>query len=183
MTQKEFSFIIIPTLLISILKYIFGEQISIKYGETIFLIFIAVMLFSLYTITKERYSNMSTFYSLTFLLIGLLPYFHYLNYSYNKENYSFDNDYLEKNIKNYKEELVNYKDSIFIFELKSKFPNLKINLNENSKQKIKEYAFVVKPISEKDERRNTTREVDIFKNNFRITTLELESENLIDWNK
>lgn len=183
MKNKEFSLIIISSLLISVLKYIFGEEMSIKYGETVFLILIAVILYSLFNLTRERYSNMSTFYFLTFMLIGLLPYFHYLNYSYDKENYSFNNEYLNKNIKNYKEELKNYKDSVFIFDLKSKFPNTKINLLEDRKQKIKEYTLIVKSISKDDERpndRNTEKEVDIFKNNIRITTLKLESGNLID---
>lgn len=183
MTKKEFSFIIIPTLFISILKYIFGKEISIKYGETVFLIFLAVILYYLFILTKERYSNMSTFYFLTFLLIGLLPYFHYLNYSYNKGNYNFNNEYLDKNIINYKQELENYKDSVFIFDLKSKFHNTKINLLEDRKQKIKEYTFIVKSISKDDERpndRSREKEVDIFKNNIRITTLKLESGNLID---
>lgn len=183
MKNKEFSLIIISSLLISVLKYIFGEEMSIKYGETVFLILIAVILFSLFNLTRERYSNMSTFYFLTFMLIGLLPYFHYLNYSYDKENYSFNSEYLNKNIKNYKEELKNYKDSVFIFDLKSKFPNTKINLLEDRKQKIKEYTFIVKSISKDDERpndRSREKEVDIFKNNIRITTLKLESGNLID---
>lgn len=183
MTKKEFSFIIIPTLFISILKYIFGEELSIKYGETAFLIYLAVILYYLFILTKERYSNMSTFYFLTFLLIGLLPYFHYLNYSYNKENYSFNNEYLDKNIINYKQELENYKDSVFIFDLKSKFHNTKINLLEDRKQKIKEFTFIVRSISKDDERpndRSREKEVDIFKNNIRIATLKLESGNLID---
>jgi hypothetical protein len=183
MERKEFSFIIISSLLISILKYVFGEEMSIKYGETVFLIFIALILLSLFNLTRKRYTNMSTFYFLTFMLIGLLPYFNYLNYSYDKENYSFNKEYLEKNIKNYKEELKNYKDSVFILDLKSKFHNVKINLIEDQKQKIKEYTFVVKSISKDNERpndRSREKEVDIFKNSIKITTLKLESGNLID---
>lgn len=183
MKNKEFSLLIISSLLISVLKYVFGAEISIKYGETIFLIFIAVILFCLFNLTRERYSNMSTFYFLTFLLIGLLPYFHYLNYSYDKENYSFNKEYLVRNIKNYKEELQNYKDSVFILDLHSKFQNVKINLLEEKKQKIKEYTFIVKSISKDDEKpndRNREKDVEIFKNNIRITTLKLESGNLTE---
>jgi hypothetical protein len=183
MKNKDFSLIIISSLLISVLKYVFGEEMSIKYGETLFLIFIAVILFSLFNLTRESYSNMSTFYFLTFMLIGLLPYFHYLNYSYDKENYSFNKEYLDRNIKNYKEELKNYKDSVSILDLQTKFHNVKINLLEEKKQKIKEYTFIVKSISKDDERpndRSREKEVDIFKNNIRITTVKLESGNLID---
>lgn len=183
MKNKEFSFIIMSSLLISVLKYIFGEELSIKYGETVFLILIAVILYSLFNLTREIYSNMATFYFLTFMLIGLLPYFHYLNYSHDKENYSFNNEYLNKNVENYKEELKNYKDSVFVFELKSKFPNAKITLIEDRKQTIKEYTFIVKSISKDEERpndRGREKEIDIFKNNIRIATLKLESENLID---
>jgi hypothetical protein len=182
--QRRVSYLlIIAFLLIFILKYIFGGQVSIKYGEIIYLVSVGGLLTYSYILTRKKYSNMSTFFFLSFLLIGLLPYLHYLNYSYNKENYSFNNEYLNKNIKNYKEELKNYKDSVFIFDLKSKLPNTKINLLEDRKQKIKEYTFIVKSNSKDDERpndRSGEKEVDIFKNNIRITTLKLESGKLID---
>jgi len=192
--RRQANFLIITTLLIFILKYIFGGQVSIKYGEIIYLISIGALLFFLFILTKEKYSNMSTFFILTFLLIGLLPYFHFLNYSYNQENYSFNNGYLDKNIKNYKEELKNYKDSVLISELKSEFYNSKLNvLLENKKQKINEYIFVVKSISEKgavtpnegplgrpNDRGNLEKEVSIFKNNKKITNLKLGTGNLFD---
>ena len=192
--SSEANLLITIALLIFILKYIFGEQVSIKYGEIVYLISIGGLLFYLFILTREKYKNMSTFFFFIFLLIGMLPYFHYLNYSWNKENYSFNNEYLDKNIKSYKEELRNYKDSIFISELKSKFYNTKLNiLIENKKQKIREYTFVVKSISERgavipndgfigrpNNRGNLEREVDVFKNNKKVTTLNLGRGNLID---
>ncbi|MDQ1164879.1 hypothetical protein [Flavobacterium sp. SORGH_AS_0622] len=192
--RREANFLIITTLLILLLKYIFGGQFPIRYGEIIYLIAIAGLLFFLFILTRGRYSNMSTFFILTFLLIGLLPYFHYLNYSYNKENYSFNNEYLHKNIHSYKDELKKYKDSVFISELKFKLYNRKLNLLlENKKQKISDYTFVVKSISEKgaatpnqgpigrpNDRGNLEKEVDIFKIDKKIITLKLGTGNLID---
>jgi hypothetical protein len=192
------NYILITIIVVFFMRYCFEKNVSIKYVEIVYLFSISIILFCLFSITKSRYNNMSTFFILTFLLIGLLPYLHYLNYTKYKENYSFNNEYLEKSAKLYKEDLKNYKDSVFIFELKSKFYNKVLNVKVidsliQKKQIVGEYTFVLKNINYDENlisglpkpRRDTNREddrgetlLDIYKNNQKITSLKLESKNI-----
>lgn len=184
--RREANFLIITTLLIIILKYAFGGDFSIKYGETIYLLLIGVLLFFLYILTSKKYNNMSTFFLLTFLLVGLLPYCHYLLYSNNKDNYSFDNDYLKNNIVNYKKELLRYKDSVSVFELKTISYQAKVDTTlKNKQQRIKDYIFVVKDSANietrrPDDRSPNQKKIDVYKNNKKIATLKLNSGLLND---
>lgn len=192
------NYILITIIVVSFMRYCFEKNVSIKYVEIVYLFSISIILFCLFSITKSRYNNMSTFFILTFLLIGLLPYLHYLNYTKHKENYSFNNEYLEKSTKLYKEDLKNYKDSVFIFELKSKFYNKVLNVIVidsliQKKQIVGEYTFILKNINYDENlisglpkpRREANREddrgetlLDIYKNNQKITSLKLESKNI-----
>jgi hypothetical protein len=196
-STKEYSFVILTFLSIFILRYILGEQVSQKYGELFYLIAIGILLFILFIMSKKRYSNMSIFFLLSFMLLGILPYFHYLNYSNNKGNYTFNNDYLEQNVKNYKEELNNYKDSILISEIKSKLDksNTNIIINEtliNTIQTLDEYTFILKKEktipyeiflfskTKKPGRPNDRAEaiINVYKKNQELATLVISSNNL-----
>lgn len=197
MIKKEDNLLIIGTfIIIFVIRYITEETFAIKHGEIIYLISILFVLISLYSLTKKKYNNMSIFFSLTFLSFGLLPYCHYLTYSNNQENYSFNSEYLTQNTKNYKENLKNYKDSTLLLELKSKFykVNRNIKLDDsllNKKQKINDYFFILKSIPYKHSSisgsvggrpndRGISKIIDIYKNDQKITSLKLKSENFND---
>lgn len=196
--KAEYFIIIIAFCLTFTIRYIIGEEISIKYGEIVYLFSILITLFCLYSLTKKKYHNMSIFFTLTFLLVGLLPYLHYLNYSKNKDNYSFNSEYISQNIKNYKSNLKNYKDSIFILELKSMFNKKKYNVKiddsfVDKKQEFDEYSFVIKHILQQpksissqganyakktDERDRLVTVVDVYKTNKKMASLQMKSNNL-----
>lgn len=197
MKKIEENYIIITLMIVFFIRYCFEKNVSMKYVEIIYLFSISIILFCLFSITKHKYNNMSTFFILTFLLIGLLPYLHYLTYTNNKENYSFNKEYLQQSTKYYKEDLKNYKDSVFILELKYKFHNKNLNVEVNDtlmhkKQIANEYTFVLKnenddenlisglPKPRRDDRDDDRGEslIDIYKANQKITTLKLESKNL-----
>lgn len=198
MIKKEDNLLIIGTFfIIFVIRYITEETFSINHGEIIYLVSILLVLFSLYSLTKKKYNNMSIFFSLTFLSFGILPYLHYLAYSTNQENYSFNSEYLSQNTKNYKENLKNYKDSTFILELQSKIfkANLNVKLDDsllNKKQKIDEYIFILKSIPYKHvsipgggignrpNDRDINKILEIYKNNQKSASLKLKSENLKD---
>lgn len=186
--------LIISILIIYVLRFVTFERVSIKNGELIFLLLVAVILLCSYFIMKNRYSNMSTFFILTFMLIGLLPYCHYLNYSTDKKNYSFNTEYIKHNINNYKENLKNYKDSIFFLELKSILEKTNRNVEINNsllgkKQTVKDFTFILKKNEEKwflisgtphTPSYRSRAIIDIYKNKLKIKRLELEYDNLKD---
>lgn len=135
------TFILITRLLIS-------NRFSFKYGELFFLIILSLSLLLLYNIFKKKYTGMAVFSVLTFLLLGFLPYCHYLCYSSNKNNYSFNSEYITQRVNNSRQELKYYKDSTSIKELLVNLKSIDFDLKFNygvigKKQFVQNYIFIL----------------------------------------
>ncbi len=134
---------------ILIVRFITSKRFSIEYGELIFLVFIGFSMFVAYRLLKKNYTSMGLFSILSFLLIGFFPYSHYLFYSSNRDNYSFNSDYLNKRVQDSKEELKFFKDSNYVQELSRNLNKIDINLKFDysqigKEQKIGNYIFILK---------------------------------------
>lgn len=134
---------------IFIVRFITSRRFSIKYGELFFLVFIALSMFLAFWLLKKNYTNMGFFSILSFLLIGFFPYAHYLCYSSNRDNYSFNSDYLTQRTEVYKEELKYFKDSNYVQELSRNLNKIDINLQFDyshigKEQRIGNYVFILK---------------------------------------
>jgi transposase-like protein len=142
-----------PILLILVMRYAWFERFSIKNGELIFLILVAIIFFLAYRLFKKIYTNLSKFFILSFLLIGAFPYLHYLIYHSDKNNYTFNSDYLNQRILGYKENLKNYSDSTFIEQMFKNFKNSNISLATsvsaiNKNQNFGNYVFILKTVKQ-----------------------------------
>ncbi|MBS1536014.1 MAG: hypothetical protein JST78_13140 [Bacteroidetes bacterium] len=133
MNSKKKSIVSSPALLVLfgflILKILTQELVIFhtKYLEIIYLFGLVSFLGFLYSRYKNTYRNLSLFFVLTFLLFGFLPYCHYLAYSSKSDNYNFSEEYLKNNIKLYKSNLEDYKDSVSVKELFSQLKQNKID--------------------------------------------------------
>lgn len=141
--------LLILYLSIFIVRFITSRRFSIEYGELIFLVFIGLSMFVAFRLLKNKYTNMGLFSMLSFLLIGLFPFAHYLCYSSNRDNYSFNSEYINQRTEAYKEELNYFKDSSYVQELARNLNNIDINLkfdysHIDKEQRIGKYAFILK---------------------------------------
>lgn len=135
-------------------RFLISNRFSFKYGELFFLIIVGLSMLFLHNSFKKKYNGMHLFFTLSFLLIGLFPYLHYLCYSSNRNNYSFDSDYLNQRVQEYKQELKYYKDSTEIKDLFDKVIKSEVNLKFDysvigKEQSVGEYKFILKQFNKK----------------------------------
>jgi hypothetical protein len=188
--------IVVLLILIFATRFLLSNRFSLEYGELIFLIIVGLSMLFLYNLFKKKYSGMCFFFTLSFLLIGLFPFLHYLCYSSNRNNYSFNTDYLNQRVLVYKQELKYYKDSTEIKELFNKVNKTEINLKLDysfigKKQTIGEYTFILNKFNKKwyqisglprppNYPEGTTNKFEIYKGNkkfnFEIINDDLKSE-------
>ncbi|WP_418262899.1 hypothetical protein [Flavobacterium faecale] len=134
---------------IFIVRFITSRRFSIEYGELIFLVVIGLSMFVAFRLLKNKYTNMALFSMLSFLLIGFFPYSHYLCYSSNRDNYSFNPDYLNQRTEAYKKELKYFKDSSYVQELSRNLNKIDVSLKFDyshigKEQRIGNYTFILK---------------------------------------
>lgn len=143
--------LIILYLSIFIVRFTTSRRFYIEYSELIFLVFTALSTYVAFRLLKNKYTNMGLFSILSFLLIGLFPYAHYVCYSSNRDNYSFNSDYLNQRTVAYEEELKYFKDSSYVQELSRNLNKIDINLKFDyshigQEQRIGKYVFILKQL-------------------------------------